>query len=156
MANSEKCAVLTGLLDFFSDRATTHASFVVATTFGLFTILFSLTNIPKTFWAIIVIGITYFALLGLAIYSFLNFGYYAILADITKEELKRSGLNVEYAAELYNLFEDEIKNNHHLYHIFRKHAKKPKGFIYDHKLKLFFVVWLLTVFLPFFYLLFFV
>jgi len=84
---------LLGLLDFYSDRATAHASLSVAVIFGIFGLLgihrlkfeFSVANISF----VIVYGVLWLA----AIYLVLNFGWYTQMADsviglISKREIE--------------------------------------------------------------------
>lgn len=66
---------LSALLDFHSDRATAHASFLVACVFGLFAIL-SLIGAPNQAPHPIY-SIAYWLLWLGGLYSLLNFGYYA-------------------------------------------------------------------------------
>jgi len=155
MTNSEDCAVLTGLLDFYSDRATTHASFVVAATFGLYTILFSMSsNIPKTFWSILIIIVVYSSLVMLDIYSFFNFGYYAVLADITKDELEQYRFkNPEQIKKYYKKLNDEILRRSRFYYFFVEKVKDSRSFISRKKIPIFGIVWFITLILPFIYIL---
>jgi len=99
MSNNEtdtEIAILSGLLDFYSNRAIAHASFVVAGIFGIYSIL-SLMN-KTSFW---LYTLSYIALLIIDVYSFLNFGYYAELADTirTKLENRCTGRNLEITVE---------------------------------------------------------
>jgi hypothetical protein len=89
MPNSDECTILTGLLDFYSDRATAHASFVVAATFGIYTLLFSVDVIGiKSNWQAFGLFLAaYLPLLSLDIYSFFNFAEYASLAHIIQKRL---------------------------------------------------------------------
>jgi hypothetical protein len=158
MTKSENCTVLTGLLDFYSDRATTHASFVVAATFGLYTILFSMNgNIPKTILSIIVIVVVYSLLVLLDIYSFFNFGYYAMLANITKTELEEAKFkNLEETEKYYKALEKEVANRSSFYSFFSEKIKDNESFFARNKILIFGIVWFATVILPFIYILFFV
>jgi len=67
MCSSDE-AVLTGLLDFYSDRATTHASFVVAGTFGIYTVLFSFDHFNQNIWSKILFFFVYGALVAFNVY----------------------------------------------------------------------------------------
>ena len=87
-SKAESLNVLIGLLDFDSDRATTHASFVVASIFGIYSVLFSFQNYFSIEYGKIVFIITYLSLSIIAGYSFLNFSKYssrASAAEFTME-----------------------------------------------------------------------
>ena len=86
--------ILVGLLDFYSDRATTHASFVVASVFGIYTILLSHNGLlPLWIWML-----SYLALQVIMGYSFHNFRYYAVFADIIRRRLE--GGESQYSNEI--------------------------------------------------------
>lgn len=81
MDNSDYAA-LSALLDFYSDRATAHASLFVACVFGLFTILAILEK------NIIILSLAYWFLFGSGLYELLNFGQYAKDADVIKRYIE--------------------------------------------------------------------
>jgi len=139
MRNQEELAILTGFLDFYSDRATAHASFVVAELFGIYTVYFGQLMLEHRFplWLFFLLcG----ALLFINIYSFLNFGYYATMAEIVRKKL---------AGTYLKKYDDEIRfklaRASLLHEIFRK-IKKGLGSL---RLLVFFIIWVLAVLLPF-------
>jgi len=106
MRDKEELDILTGLLDFYSDRATAHASFVIAGIFGIYTVLFAESELPLP-----VFIPTYLALVFIVVYSFLNFGYWATLADIVRTEFG----GTKYETKIYK----ELKRRNRPFHIFR-------------------------------------
>ncbi len=68
--------------DFYSKRAIAHASFLVASIFGLFTILSILRGMMNEPWnlARTFLVVSYWGVWAFGAYSFLNFGYYASLS----------------------------------------------------------------------------
>ena len=85
MRDRDEATILTGLLDFYSDRATAHASFLVAVLLGLFVIL-DLSAKPNAF-DILILFWTYWAVWFFGLYCLLNFGLYARFAEKTKDLL---------------------------------------------------------------------
>lgn len=74
------------LLDFYSDRAVAHASFLVASIFGLFTLLtiiqqldvhLMLLSVPLFWWSVPI----FFVFSYLGYYTLLRFGFYARIAQ---------------------------------------------------------------------------
>jgi hypothetical protein len=143
--NDQSIEVLIGLLDFHSDRATAHASFVIASIFGIFTLLFSFKLFNGLIWGKVVYVLAFILLNAISVYSYLNFGYYAAVADNVRETL--------------NSFIDEnIKSDYEKLMCFRK-KKYP---IFDQfanlnskewwkrlKHSLFFAVWYFSIAVPF-------
>ncbi|MFX1508595.1 MAG: hypothetical protein ACFFDC_21135 [Promethearchaeota archaeon] len=88
MHTSKEIEALTGLLDFFSDRAEAHASFMVACFFGLFTWLamaYSMKNMWVVFFSMLPYG-----LIGYICYHCLQrFAFYADMADKYRKELEK-------------------------------------------------------------------
>lgn len=70
---------LSALLDFYSDRAVAHASFVVACVFGLFTVLSLLRGVDL--FLKVAYSFIYWVLWSAGIYSLLNFRSFAIEAE---------------------------------------------------------------------------
>lgn len=136
MQDSKELAILTGLLDFYSDRATAHASFVVAGVFGIYSVLFAGKSLDP-----MVLCLVYAALVIFDIYSFLNFGYYATLADIVKVKLA-NGHFQKYERELTK----ELKARSRYLYWFKMSRRGMKG---KPKLLIFFLLWILAVLLPF-------
>jgi len=100
--DSDKVNTLVGLLDFYSDRATTHASFVIASVFGIYAILLSHNwLLPLLCW----IG-AYVALQIIALYSFENFRYYAVFAGEIRRKLEEG--EDQYSTKIKN----ELKKDH--------------------------------------------
>jgi len=98
-SDAQKTA-LAGLLEYYSNRATAHASFSIAVVFGIFTLL-TLPK-PRAQWYpvySILFDLVYSALWLASIYLFLNFGWYTQIADKTKYLLLgTSGTLVVFAA----------------------------------------------------------
>ena len=143
MCDPEEVAVLTGLLDFYSDRATAHASFVVAGIFGLYAVLFGNSMLPR--WLFISV---YLALLVIDGYSFMNFGYYAKLAYIVRVKLEGQHVE-EYGEEM----ESKLKEGSWIFYTFKRfkhelfHGKRRfLGFLF---------LWSIAVILPFVWILWF-
>lgn len=82
MGKENHLGQLSALLDFYSDRAVAHASFLVATVFGLFAILQLVSKGFSDF-----VFIMYWSVFMAGLYCLLNFGYYAGLAETTKNKL---------------------------------------------------------------------
>ena len=78
--NNDTTSRLAALLDFYSDRAVAHASFFVASVFGTFSLLF----LVKNWYSLVLVAMPYSILVLFGIYSLLNFGKYASLAEKTK------------------------------------------------------------------------
>ena len=131
MSNPDECTILAGLLDFYSDRATAHASFVVAATFGIYTFLFSVNNVDITnnSGALLVFFLISGSLIGLDLYSFLNFSKYASISHLIQFKL------IERMYESPKKYSDEIlsllKRDFPMVHIF----VKITGHRYFYKLK---------------------
>lgn len=87
MKEELKYTILSSLLEFYSDRAIAHASFLVACIFGLFTILSVMNNVFGKFSLLvwILLAITYWVLWSFGLYSLLNFGFFATVAQVSKE-----------------------------------------------------------------------
>ena len=138
MWDSDRLTILVGLLDFFSDRATAHASFVVATIFGIYTILFAKINgvlLQEVF------VLAYLALAVIDIYSFLNFGYYASVASEIRYQLMGY-----YSDDIERTIQNNLRR-HRLYYSFRWFRS---GINYKSlKFLLILVLWLSAVVLPF-------
>ncbi len=77
----DKISSLSAILDFYSDRAIAHASFFLASFFGLFTVLQIQQN-PTLGWAIL-----YWILFLAGLYTLNRFGYYASFAQKLMEKL---------------------------------------------------------------------
>ena len=77
---------LSPLLDFYSDRAVAHASFLVACIFGLVSLLSLLKGANLTLK--IGYSIPYLILLGGGYYSLLNFGHFANEAENIKRTIE--------------------------------------------------------------------
>lgn len=137
MRDQEELAILTGLLDFYSDRATAHASFVVAGVFGMYTVMFGNSILPR--W---VFFFVYLALLLIDVYSFMNFGYYAQLAYIIRIKLEGEHKE-EYRKEIISKF----KEGNRMFYVFGQ----IKQSILSGKKRFwfFFVLWVIAIILPF-------
>lgn len=138
MTTNEEPAILTGLLDFYSDRATAHASFLVAGIFGTYTLLLGWDGEYPQF-PFAVFCLAYLALQGFNVYSFLNFGFNATVADRLKARLMgQSG----YEEEIFT----RIHKKNRVLSLFMKfrHAKRGlESYLF------FFSVWLVALLLPF-------
>jgi len=102
MRNEDTFKSLSIVQDFFSKRAVAHASFFVASIFGLFTILSfmekSISRIPLSeviwqlawdwnFARLILLSSTYWFIWLFGLYSFANFNFYATLAQHAEEKI---------------------------------------------------------------------
>lgn len=144
--------VLLGLLDFHSDRATTHASFVVASIFGIYVVLFSFNDyFASDIYGKIVFVLTYLFLVGISLYSFLNFSQYASLADAARMTMKTFYLkNEKVIKDFENQREDKRKKSI----LFRKFMDLRRSNSWKKwKTKIFFFVWFFSVILPFLWIL---
>jgi hypothetical protein len=140
MSDEERLPVLTGLLDFFSDRAGAHASFVVATVFGIYTLLFAHDKLPL--W---VFFLAFFTLQVFAVYSFLNFGYFATRADIIRERLEDCAC---MQAEIRDILDKRLEEkSSRLYYPFRWFKHVLGGW---KKYLFLMLTWSLATILPFF------
>ena len=84
MSDNEKdIGKITAMVDFYSDRAVAHASFFLASLFGLFSVLSLAQNqhTLKCVWAI-----PYWLLFLGSLYTFVNFSFYATYAQKITEE----------------------------------------------------------------------
>jgi hypothetical protein len=79
---------LSVMQDFYSKRAAAHASFFVASVFGLFTVLRLIDNMYYSFWSKTVLALVYVSLWIMGIYSFLNFSFYASIAHNAERSLQ--------------------------------------------------------------------
>lgn len=73
--------------DFYSARAVAHASFFVASVFGLFTILAFMETSSMVSKALL--SVTYWVVWGFGLYSFLNFSRYAVHAQQAESRTTR-------------------------------------------------------------------
>ena len=90
-SNESAISALTAVLDFFSDRATAHASFFLAFLFGLFSILSIVADQQgtsiRTEWLI-----PYWILFAMGLYELIRFNYYATYAQrLMEATLELSG-----------------------------------------------------------------
>jgi len=139
MRDQEELTILSGLLDFYSDRATAHAGFVVAEIFGLYTLLFSGRNtLPSE-----IFFLAFSALVVFNIYSFMNFGYYAESADFVRKKLEGQRKE-KYLEERKS---DLGRATRIFYTIRNVHLFGYRKYLF------FFLLWLLAVILPFFWIL---
>jgi hypothetical protein len=72
------------MLAFYIGKSTSHASFVVAGVFGLYSLLRLFTYNLWQWWVL-----AYIALFLINLYSFANFAYYGKLADILRGDLDK-------------------------------------------------------------------
>jgi hypothetical protein len=84
MANEDETSFLQSTLDFYSSKANSHASFVIAGIFGMYSLL---VLISKDYFVWLIIA--YLALLLIDVYAFLDFSYYSALAQITLRRLEK-------------------------------------------------------------------
>lgn len=91
-------SALGSMVRFYSSRAEAHASFYIGSLFGLFTILaivYSNDGLrigEKILWSLV-----FWSLFGMGLYVFMNFCYYATLADIVRDKIV---LIIDYHSEL--------------------------------------------------------
>ena len=139
MSANEELAIFTGLLDFYSDRATAHASFVVAVTFGIYSLLFAQKDIKLPVTVLIPV---FLALTAICIYSFLNFGYYATMAENMRLRLMGA-----QSAKIDAEIRDYLKKKFWIFSKFRSAKHTPfKGLV---RYFGFFIIWLFAVIVPF-------
>lgn len=141
-----KLTQYTGLLDFYSDRATAHASFVVASVFGIFTIFAILRAEKSLLW--LMWTSTYVALQFALVYCFYKFSYYAVLADIVRRQLE--GGKDEISQPLITALKCESKKTRFRlkYRIIEKFESGTKD-SHDRKRNLFLFVWFFGTVVPF-------
>jgi len=86
---------LAAILDFYSDRAVAHASFFLASFFGLFTVL-SIGEKEIFEWAF-----PYWILFSVGLYTLIRFAYYATFAHLIMVRMResdyRSGVVIQEA-----------------------------------------------------------
>jgi len=87
-SNEDEVGVLAGLLDFHSDRAEAHASFLIACVFGIFALLAVVQNIENE-WFIFFLTIPYIMLALVGFHCLQRFGFYTIMAEIYEKSLER-------------------------------------------------------------------
>ncbi|MDH5451128.1 MAG: hypothetical protein OEX77_09600 [Candidatus Bathyarchaeota archaeon] len=115
--NSTDYEALSALLDFHSDRAVAHASFLVACIFGLFTVL-SLIN-GENLSIDLIYSVVYYILLFGGLYALFNFNLYATKAvDVKSVIEKHKTLLMEQiiwrkpkAMKLHNAIRDRIEGH---------------------------------------------
>jgi len=113
---------LSALLDFHSDRAVAHASFLVACVFGLFTVL---SLIKGNALALdIVYSVAYWVLWSGGLYSLVNFGKFAAEADRIKRFIeKRSSVLGIMDKEIQTLEKSLIES---IFYHFKLWKHRPK------------------------------
>ena len=99
MSDNTKISAYSAVLEFFSSRAEAHASFFLASLFGLFTVLSIAKNTSNWLWW----SITYWFLFGLGLYTFFNFCTFAQFAHIAYQQITKM-------AEIYEEVESEKKD----------------------------------------------
>jgi hypothetical protein len=88
MENVSEYDVLCSVVDFHSNRAVAHASFLIASIFGLFTVLPLIEIlVGKSPIAFVFLSIAYWLLWVFGLYSFGNFSYFASIAEVAKEKI---------------------------------------------------------------------
>jgi hypothetical protein len=115
MSNPDECTILAGLLDFYSDKATAHASFVVAATFGIYTFIFSTNKVDiKNLGELLVFFLIYCSLLGFDLYSFFNFSKYASISHLIRTKLIKHMYesSKKYSNEISSLVERDFPMVH--------------------------------------------
>jgi len=137
MRDQEELNILTGLLDFYSDRATAHASFVIAGMFGIYAVILAEPQLPLP-----IIFPAFFALLFINVYSFLNFGYYAHVAYYIK--IKLEGM---YSHEIEEETKRELHNKTKFFYGFGQF--KDLGMKGNTRLIIFAVIFAVATILPF-------
>ena len=124
--NDDEIAKKTGLLDFYSNRAVAHASFFVASIFGLVafaTIVHDLT--PTSFILFWLSTLVFFGFSYLAYYAIIRFGFYATIASI----IASSGLTQT------EVFEKIPIENHSLSEIYYEKHKQQMRILLPLKLR---------------------
>jgi len=108
--------------DFYSKRAVAHASFFVASVFGLFTVLrliYEMNPYPASQFTLSVVYIGVWIFGG---YSFLNFSFYATIANSAQKAIHRLAAQLEPGSEEDDS-EDTLINQK-----IKEHDEAPLGF----------------------------
>lgn len=95
---NRKISALSAALDFHSDRATAHASFFVASIFGLFTTL-SLYPYASKVWLMGLLAVSFWFIWGFGAYSLYNFGRFAAIAQGILSKIREMGSTTEIESE---------------------------------------------------------
>jgi hypothetical protein len=92
----DEVAWLSAMIEFYSNKSNTHASFVVAGVFGMYALL-ALVSAGKVSEYLGLILIAYIALLIIDVYEFLNFGQYGVYSEffLTKLRDKLHGQSIQ-------------------------------------------------------------
>ena len=104
--------VLAGLLDFHSDRAVAHTSFLVACVFGSFTLLAIVYDLEN----VLLVGflaVPYWAIAGIGIHCLQRFYFYANMSEQIKRSLERY-VECIPAEEMHPLIYAELKDGRHI------------------------------------------
>lgn len=78
---------LSAFLDFYSDRATAHASFLVAAVFGLFSVLYLIKG--ESLITKVILSVIYWILWSGGYFSLFNFNHYAMKAHDIKRMISQ-------------------------------------------------------------------
>jgi hypothetical protein len=140
MVEPSEYDVLTSIVDFYSNRAIAHASFLIASIFGLFSVL-SFIEVSSGY-PLIALSVTYWLLWLLGLYSFGNFSFYASIAEVAKERIAARQPLVEIDAR------DNARKRQPI--LLRKFfALKRAGFLGEAKTPIILLLYMLVGLLPF-------
>jgi len=112
--NSEQISLLSGLLEFYSSRAVAQASFVVAISIGLFTLLPTFVSEIRLLYKLI-LHVVYIILVGLAGYCLKRFRFYSKISDM-----------IQYILREDKRLKEIIINNKNLKDIIQEGYEKEK------------------------------
>jgi hypothetical protein len=103
------------LVDFYSDRAVAHASFFIASIFGILTFLALVSNLEKINGFYYFVSILLFAGFSyMGYFTLVRFGYYASLSDyLTQYSLRCKDIFERYAYSKEH-FESEVRNQKYI------------------------------------------
>jgi len=99
--------ILSALLDFYSDRAVSHATLLVACVFGLFTVLTLLKGTSVTIK--IVYTFTYWLLWASGLYELFNFNHYATEAEKIRQIIQSKPPIGGLIEKLHGEYEETLK-----------------------------------------------
>jgi len=153
MRNEDTFKSLSIVQDFFSKRAVAHASFFVASMFGLFTILSFMerdVNRISLAWnwnlRLSLLSATYWFIWLFGFYSLGNFGYYATLAQHAEEKIAENKDN-----EIINESKKGLGRILKWFYDFKSGHRKEGlfGWVRKHNTIMFFLFYIVIGFFPF-------
>lgn len=145
--DKDSLKVLLGLLNFYSQRATVHAVFVVASIIAIYSVLFSYNNYFGYFdLGKSVIILTYIVVMFSSVYSFANFSKYTTLAESVKQTLEINYLKNKEIQDSIQATFSEKKERSILLKSFMNFTENRIWI--KHKIVILFILWTLSVVSP--------